>query len=140
LTGTDPRPDTSGVSANTDLAQNLFDAIEKGDMETVDRSYHRDATIWHNTDNITKHRDQTIELVKWMNANMPAMRYVDRHCSTTEDGFVERHTVVLTNPDGTVVNLPCCVVAIVADGQITQLYEYFDSAAQSQTGIAIITE
>jgi ketosteroid isomerase-like protein len=121
----------------TDLATRLFDAIERNDIDTVRNSYHPDAEIWHNTDNVAKPRDHTMQLIGWLMENMPPLRYVDRHCSATEDGFVQRHTVIITTPDGREVNLPCCVVASVKDDQVYRLYEYYDSATQNQTGISV---
>lgn len=128
------------MTSATDVAQRVFDAIEAGDIETVRSLYHPDAQIWHNTDNVTKPREHTMELVQWLMDNLPPMQYVDRHCSATDDGFVQRHTVVITGADGGTVHLPCCVVATVSDGQITHLYEYFDSATQSQTGISVSSD
>jgi ketosteroid isomerase-like protein len=121
----------------TEVARRVFDAIEAGDMDTLRSLYHPDAQIWHNTTGVSVTRDDTMQLIEWMNANMPPTRYVDRHLSATDDGFVERHTVVITRSDGSEVLLPCCVVATVEDGRITNLYEYFDSAAQAATGIEI---
>ena len=69
--------------------------------------------------------------------NLPPLQYVERNVATTDAGFVSRHIVIITREDGGSVRLPVCVVANVSDGQVTHLYEYFDSATQSQTGIAV---
>jgi ketosteroid isomerase-like protein len=128
------------MSDGTTVAHRLFDAIEGGDIDTIETLYHADAVIWHNTDNTEKPRENTMQLVAWMIENMPPTRYVDRHVSATDEGFVSRHNVIITGEDGGEVVLPCCVVATVSDGQITHLYEYYDSATQSQTGITVASD
>jgi ketosteroid isomerase-like protein len=128
------------MSDGTTVANRLFDAIEGGDIDTIESLYHADALIWHNTDDTAKPREDTMQLVAWMIENMPPTKYVDRHVSATEDGFVSRHYVIITDQDGGEVRLPCCMVATLSDGQITHVYEYFDSAAQSQTGIAVSSD
>jgi ketosteroid isomerase-like protein len=49
--------------------------------------------------------------------------------SATDDGFVQRHVLVVTNRAGRRVEVPACIVATVHDGRITRIDEYFDSAA-----------
>jgi hypothetical protein len=46
--------------------------------------------------------------VAWLIENMPPTRYVDRHVSATDEGFVSRHDVIITSQDGDEVHLPCC--------------------------------
>jgi ketosteroid isomerase-like protein len=128
------------MSDGSEVANRLWDAIETGDIDTIQSLYHADAVIWHNTDNTAKPREHTMELVVWMIENMPPTKYVDRHVSSTDDGFVSRHNVIITNQDGDETLLPCCVVATVSDGQVTHLYEYFDSATQAQTGISVSSD
>lgn len=125
------------MTATIDLANQLFDAIEAGDMATLRALYHPDAQIWHNTDNTFKSRDHVLELVGWMSENLPPLQYTERNVGVTDTGFVSRHIVIITQPEGGQVRLPVCIVADLSDGQVTHLYEYFDSATQSQTGIAV---
>jgi ketosteroid isomerase-like protein len=53
--------------------------------------------------------------------------YENAVCANTDSGFVEEHDVVCTLPDGP-FRLRVCVVAEVADGQVTSMREYLDSA------------
>ncbi|MBI5089985.1 MAG: nuclear transport factor 2 family protein [Actinobacteria bacterium] len=122
------------MSEATDVARRLFAAIEAGDVDAVKALYHPDAEIWHNTDGVTKSFDHTMQVVEWMIANMPGVRYTDVHLSPTDDGFVSRHVVATTRADGVEATLPCSLVATVRDGQLFRLYEYFDSAAQARFG------
>ncbi len=118
----------------TDVARRLFAAIEAGDVDAIRDCYSPDAQIWHNTDRVTKNLEHTMAIVEWMCTNLPGMKYTDPQCSVTEDGFVQRHVVVGTRPDGVTVELPCCIVATVADGRVTHLYEYFDSVQAAEIG------
>jgi ketosteroid isomerase-like protein len=55
--------------------------------------------------------------------------YVDRRLAVFPTGFVQQHVLRGTRTqDGVVVELPACLVAEVADGRITRLDGYFDSA------------
>jgi ketosteroid isomerase-like protein len=60
---------------------------------------------------------------------VPDFRYENAVRSDTPTGFVEEHDVCGTLPDGTAMRLVVCVVADVAEGKITSLREYLDSAA-----------
>lgn len=53
--------------------------------------------------------------------------YENAVCASTDSGFVEEHDVVCTLADGP-FRLRLCVVADVADGQVTSMREYLDSA------------
>jgi ketosteroid isomerase-like protein len=56
-------------------------------------------------------------------------RYENPIRSETSNGFVEEHEVCGTLPDNTSLRFSACVVGTVNDSKITQLREYFDSAA-----------
>jgi len=57
-----------------------------------------------------------------------AEHYGDIRRSETADGFVQQHVLRLTRQDGTRVELPGCIIATCADGKITRIDEYLDSA------------
>lgn len=56
-------------------------------------------------------------------------RYEDVVCVATATGFVEEHSVRGTLADGSVLAMAACVVADVADGRVTLVREYVDTAA-----------
>lgn len=56
-------------------------------------------------------------------------RYEDAVRSATASGFVEKHAVRGTLPDGSNLDLAVCVVAEVENGQVSEVREYFDGVA-----------
>jgi ketosteroid isomerase-like protein len=57
------------------------------------------------------------------------VRYCDAVRSSTASGFVEEHTLRGILPDGSALELAVCAVADFENGTITEVREYFDSAA-----------
>lgn len=62
-------------------------------------------------------------------AVVPDFRYEEVRRAATGNGFVEEHAVRGTLPDGSLLDLPACVVADVEDGRILALREYLDGYA-----------
>lgn len=110
------------------LAKRFIDAIEAGDAETIAAIYADDATIWHNHDNKTQTRAENLETLKGFIAGVPRRRYVERKVTSFPGGFVHQHVLIAETAKGRVLTLPACLICTVADGRITRLDEYFDSA------------
>lgn len=111
------------------LAKSLFDAIERGDIETMRGSFAQDAEIWHNTDEAIVTRDQTATTLAGMVARIRDREYADRRLTAFPGGFVQQHVLKgVREHDDVEVRLPCAIVCKVEDGKITRLDEYFDSA------------
>ncbi|WP_417591515.1 nuclear transport factor 2 family protein [Parasphingorhabdus sp.] len=111
------------------LAQSFFDAIEAGDIETMQNSFTPDAEIWHNTDELIVSPAQTAQTLTGMVKRIKNRRYADRRLSVYPGGFVQQH--VLTGrrvEDDIEVRLPCAIICKIENGKITRLDEYFDSA------------
>ncbi|MEW4467535.1 nuclear transport factor 2 family protein [Parasphingorhabdus sp. JC815] len=111
------------------MAQQFFDAIEQGDIETMQSSFTADAEIWHNTDEQIVSPAQTAQTLTGLVARIKDRRYADRRLTVYPGGFVQQH--VLTGKrvnDDVEVRLPCAIICKVEDGKITRLDEYFDSA------------
>jgi ketosteroid isomerase-like protein len=114
--------------SNDDVAEQLFAAIENGDVGTVRDLYSPDAVIWHNTDSREQSADQNLATLMWVVENLAERRYEDVRRSVTDRGFVQQHMMRWTKADGTRAELPACIVATCADGLITRIDEYLDSA------------
>lgn len=111
------------------LAARLFDAIERGDIETMRGCFAQDAEIWHNTDELIVTPDQTVQVLSGMVARIKDRAYADRQVNIFPGGFVQQHVLQgKRTHDDVVVRLPCAIICRVADGRITRLDEYFDSA------------
>ena len=115
--------------ATRQLAESFFNAIERGDLETVRAIYAPDAIIWHNTDNAAVTAEENLESLESFIRNVPERHYTRRRLEVFEGGFVEQHLLRAKLPGGKEVSLSACIVCKVREGHITRLDEYFDSAA-----------
>ena len=120
------------MSQHLELAERLFKAIEAGDIEAVKEIYAPDAEIWHNTDNLVQSPADNARTLTWITTHLRDMAYTEVRRVATEDGFVQQHVLVLTNRRGERVEIPACIVVRIADGRITRLDEYLDSAVLPQ--------
>jgi uncharacterized protein len=116
------------MSEHLELAERLFKAIEAADIDAVREIYAPDAEIWHNTDNLVQSPADNARTLSWITTNLSDMAYTQVRRSATDDGFVQQHVLVLTNRAGQRVEVPACIVVRIADGHITRLDEYLDSA------------
>jgi len=109
-------------------ADDIFLAIEKGDVEGVRAVYAPDAVIWHNFDEVEQNVEDNLRVLGWMAGAFTSRRYEVVFRREWDDGFVQQHVLHLEKKDGTTVALPACIVARVVDGKITRIDEYLDSA------------
>ena len=111
------------------MAQRFFDAIEAGDIETMQASFIPDAEIWHNTDELIVTPAQTAQTLTGMVARIKDRAYADRQLTVFPGGFVQQHVLKgRRTHDGGAVRLPCAIICRVEGGKIIRLDEYFDSA------------
>ncbi len=114
--------------SNDDVAEQLFAAIENGDVGAVRDLYSPDAVIWHNTDGCEQSADQNLATLTWVVENLAERCYENVRRSVTDRGFVQQHMMRWTRADGTRAEFPACIVATCANGLITRIDEYLDSA------------
>ena len=57
----------------------------------------------------------------------PKTRFKDRRVRVFEGGFVQQHTIYVTQANGFVGQMDVCFVGYVRDGMISRAYEYFDT-------------
>jgi ketosteroid isomerase-like protein len=110
------------------VAERLFDAIPKGDLEAVRALYAPDARIWHNHDGIVQDPAANLQVLGWVVKNIRDIRYEQVRREATPTGFVQQHVMRGTAPGGKPFELAACIVCTVVDGRITRLDEYLDSA------------
>ena len=114
------------------LAKRFFDAVEGGDIDTLYGCYAPQAKIWHNTDDAEQSRDDNARTLRGFARLISNRVYAERRLHVFDGGFVQQHELRGVRPDGVAVKLTACIVCAVADGQITRLDEYFDSAQVAQ--------
>ena len=111
------------------VADRFFAAIQKRDLDGVRAIYAPDAVIWHNNDGASQSVAQNLVVLEWVVKNISGLRYEDVRRAPTPNGFVQQHVLRGTAPSGAAVEVAACIVCTVADGRITRLDEYLDSAA-----------
>ena len=110
------------------LATRFVGAIQSGDVEAVRACYAPDAKIWHNNDGLEQTVDQNLRVLKWMIRTLPERNYRVLRLEALSDGFLQQHVLEAKLPDGRTWTLDACVICRVANGVITRLDEYLDSA------------
>ena len=110
------------------LAERLFTAIERGDLETVRDCYDPAIAVWANFDDRTQDLERSLRVLGWLCAKLSDRRYEVRRRDVIPGGFLQEHVLHGTAPDASSVAMPACIVATVADGRITHLHEYLDPA------------
>ena len=75
------------------MATRFFDAIEQGDIETMQNSFTPDAEIWHNTDELIVTPAQTAQTLTGMVARIKDRECADRRLTTFPGGFVQQHVL-----------------------------------------------
>lgn len=123
--------DAASVEA---LARRFFDAIEAGDVATVEATYAPDAVIWHNTDGLETGPADNLKVLNGLVRHVADRVYADRRLTAFPGGFVQQHVLHGTVRSGARVSLPACIVCQVSGGRITRLDEYFDSAHSARFG------
>lgn len=116
------------IRTASEVADAVFDAIERGDTESLASLWADDIGVWHNHDQIVQSKDENLAVLAWMIRNTTSVEYRDIARDLTSDGFAQRHTLRITHLDGRTTDLPAALFATVRDGQVTAIYEYLDSA------------
>jgi ketosteroid isomerase-like protein len=110
------------------FAKRFFDAIEQGDIETVQACYTPDIGVWHNFDDQVQTRDENLATLKGMVDRISDRKYADRRLDVFPGGFVQQHVLWGTRKDGKRVSLPAAIICRLRDGKISRIDEYIDSA------------
>ena len=111
------------------VADRLFKAIERGDVDAVRSIYSPDCKVWHNNDGLNQSADENLRVLKWVVDNVDERSYTEIRRQPTPTGFVQQHVMRgRLKSSGKQFALPACIVCIVDDGRITRLDEYLDSA------------
>jgi len=109
------------------IADRLFAAIEAGDVDTVGDLYADDVVVWHNFDQATQTKEQSLAVLRWMTKNLADRRYEVVARFAVEGGFVQQHTLYVTYENGFVGQMDVCFIGYVRDGKLSRIYEYFDT-------------
>jgi ketosteroid isomerase-like protein len=109
------------------VAERFFRAVESGDIEAVKAIYAPSARIWHNHDRKEQTVEENLRVLRWVARNLPGRRYKIQRRVAIPGGFLQQHVLEGQTAAGPFA-MPACIICEVADGRITRLEEYLDSA------------
>lgn len=112
----------------TAVADRLFDAIEKGDIATVEQLWSNDVVVWKVADR-DRDKDRALRVIGWFMDTTTARRYEILERRLFDGGFVQQHVLHADGRNGkTIAMRVCIVIKVNADGLIDRIDEYFDPA------------
>lgn len=116
-------PDTAVV------ADRLFDAITRSDIDTVAQMFSPGVAVWHSGDDRDSDHRRAVKIIDWFIRASVDRRYEITDRRYFDGGFVQQHILHATARDGGSIAMRVCIVIVVgADGLITRIDEYFDPA------------
>jgi ketosteroid isomerase-like protein len=110
------------------VVDRILNAVERGDGTAVRACYAADAKIWHNFDEAEQTVDENIATLEALVGVLTERKYTLRERFDLPDGIGQHHYLYGVLPDGSKYHLPACMLFKIADGRITRIDEYFDSA------------
>lgn len=125
-----------------ELAKRFITAVEAGDVDTAQACFHPDAGIWHNYDDTVQTVAENMGTLRWMMGKAQKREYKLKRLQEIEGGYLQQHTLRITDNAGEVLTLYACALVSVEDGLITRIEEYIDPSplASWMSGAAKKTE
>ncbi len=112
-----------------DVADRLFDAIERGDGHAVEAMWAPEVTVWHSGDEADNDRVRALKVIRWFIRASTTRSYEILDRQFFDGGFVQQHVLRAAGTNGGSMTLRVCIVIkIDADGLIVRIDEYFDPA------------
>ncbi len=113
----------------TDVADQLFGAIERGDREAVQRLWSEHIVVWKVAD-ADRDKDRALRVIDWFIGATTQRRYEILDRRLFDGGFVQQHILHASgsNGGGAIAMRVCIVVKLDGDGLISSIDEYFDPA------------
>jgi ketosteroid isomerase-like protein len=122
-----------------DVADRLFDAIERGDHEAVENLWTDDVLVWHTGDPKDNQRVRALKVIRWFMDVTATRSYEILDRQFFEGGFVQQHVLRARRSDLrgersdgkddiSIEMRVCIVIKVNTEGLITRIDEYFDPA------------
>ncbi len=113
----------------SELADQLFAAIERGDTAALSALWSDDATVWRLGGGAERDKPRALKVITWFLGATTARRYEVLDREVFDGGFVQQHLLHVTPNSGDTFSLRVCmVVKIGPDGLINRIDEYLDPA------------
>lgn len=111
-----------------DVANRLFNGIERGDYDVVEGLWADDVTMWHSGDAEDNDRVRALKVIKWFIRNTTNRRYEILDRQFFDGGFVQQHVLRADGTNASITLRVCIVIKVNGDGLIFRIDEYFDPA------------
>lgn len=114
-------------SRSEDVANRLFDAIERNDTAIIEGLWADDVKVWHTGDPKDNERTRALKVIRWFLGTTSHRKYEILDRRFFDGGFVQQHVLRADGTNGASIALRVCIVILVgADGLISRIDEYFD--------------
>lgn len=111
------------------IADRLFGAIERSDIDAVAELFSPDVAVWKSGDTRDNDHRRSVKIINWFITTTSNRRYEILDRRHFEGGFVQQHILHATTHTGPAIAMRVCIVIKVgSDGLITRIDEYFDPA------------
>jgi ketosteroid isomerase-like protein len=121
----------TGTGRDTvELLDELFAAVQAGDIDTVASLYAEDLAVWHNLTGQVQAKAENLDLLRYWSTKVAEMRYEVLERQVFAGGAVQRH-VIHGTANGADLNAQVCIVFHLRDGLIAEIFEYLDAGAVS---------
>ena len=112
---------------NTTIAEKFVAAIDAEDTNTMRALYAEDAKIWHDFDRLEQDPETNIQSLVTLRKAIPDIRWVTTRIEPLPQGFLLTYELTMTLKERE-LKLPACVIGTVADGSITRIEEWINTA------------
>ncbi|HEV7423365.1 MAG TPA: nuclear transport factor 2 family protein [Mycobacterium sp.] len=111
-----------------DVANRLFEAIERSDTAAIESLWADDVKVWHTGDACDNDRARALKVIRWFIDATTDRSYEILDRRFFDGGFVQQHVLRADGATGASITLRVCIVIMVDNGLITRIDEYFDPA------------
>ncbi|MCV7197501.1 nuclear transport factor 2 family protein [Mycobacterium angelicum] len=124
---------TTTAQAIVEVADELFGAIENGDVAAVDRLWSPDIAVWRPGARRDNDKPRALKVIDWFVSATATRRYEILDRQIFEDGsakgFVQQHVLHASGHAGESIALRVCIVIkLGTNNLISRIDEYFDPA------------
>ena len=123
-------PDDGAMTSSevTAVADQMFAAIERGEVSALAAMWSDDVIVWRLGGGRERDKPRALGVIDWFVANTTSRRYEVLDRQVFDGGFVQQHVLHAAPPNGTPVSFRACLIVRVADGRVTRIDEYLDPA------------
>ena len=123
-------PDDGAMTSSevTAVADQMFAAIERGEVSALAAMWSDDVIVWRLGGGRERDKPRALGVIDGFVATTTSRRYEVLDRQVFDGGFVQQHVLHAATPNGTPVSFRACLIVRVADGRVTRIDEYLDPA------------